>query len=150
MKDNKDSIDSKTKNKLILDEYYQPIFPIHYIWVAKNYIMEDIYDMFLWDNGEEIDKDKENLTTHKGLTYSFVCKKDDKDERQGVLILLNTKTIGKGTEYIDVSSHEASHAAYHILDYAGITLCDSTTEVFSFMTGWITECCAKTYKKKHE
>ena len=148
MKDNKDSIDSKTKNKLIIDQYYQPIFPPHYLWIAKNCTIEDIQEQFIWDDGGEISK--EGLDNYKGLTYSFVYKKDDKEKHLGVLILLNTKNFDKGTDYVNICSHEASHAVHHIMDWCSIKLCDCTTEVFAFMTGWITECCIKTYKKKHE
>ena len=76
-------------------------------------------------------------------------RKDDPDKKMCSLILLNTKTFDKGTDYANICSHESAHAAFHILDYCSIKLNDSTTEVFSFMTGWITECCVKTYKKKN-
>lgn len=145
MKDNIDNTDSKT-SKLILDEYYQPIFPPHRLYVAKNFTMRDIQDRFLWDDGSEISE--ENLNNSKGLTYCFVIKKDDPDKKLASLILLNAKVFDKGTDYVNICSHEASHAAFHILDYCSIRLNDSTTEVFSFMTGWITECCVKTLKKK--
>ena len=142
----KDNIDSKTNSKLILDKYYQPIFPAHYLYVMKNGTMKDIQDLFLWDDGVEISE--EDFDKFKGITYCFVMRKDDPDKHLASLIVLNKKTIEKGLDIYDICSHEASHAAFHILDYCSIRLSDATTEVFSFMTGWITRCCIETYNKK--
>lgn len=136
----------KKKKKPIIDKYTQPIFAPNILYVCKDFTEDDLRSEFLWCDGQEITD--EELKACKGETLSILYRKDDPNKDLCVVILLNTEQINEGTDYINVCAHEASHAAFRILDYCGIKLTNDTTEVFAFMEGWITECCVKTYKKK--
>ena len=136
----------KKQKQLVIDKYSQPIFTPCDLYVCKNFTEEDIRNNFTWGDGAEIEDNE--LISCKGETLSMVIKKDDPDKNLCIAILLYTDEFDKGTDYANICSHEASHAAFRILDYCGIKLTNDTTEVFAFMEGWITECCVKTYNKK--
>ena len=138
----------KNKKALIIDKYTQPIFPPYDLYICKNFTDDDIKNTFLWSDGEEITDDE--LKTFKGETLSILYKKDDPEKNFCIAILLYTEYFDKGTDYVNVCSHEASHAVFRILDHCGIKLTNDTTEVFAFMQGWVTECCVKTYNKKND
>ena len=146
MKDKETKQDSKTKNKLVIDKYTQPIFPPYDLYICKNFSIEDIQNNFLWEDGCEV-KESE-ISVGQGLTLSFVYKKDDPEKHYAIVILLWPKYIHGQLEAIEVCSHEAAHAVHHILDYCNMELSDKTTETYAFMQGWATKCCYETYKKK--
>ena len=135
----------KKNKKLTIDKYSQPIFTPYDVYVCKNFTMDDIRNTFVWSDGSEIEDNE--LTCCKGETLFSLYRKDDPDKMLCIVILLYVDEFDKGTDYANVCAHEASHAAFRILDYCGIKLTNDTTEVFAFMEGWITECCVKTYKK---
>ena len=136
----------KKQKQLVIDKYSQPIFTPYDLYVCKNFTEEDIRNNFIWSDGAEIEN--EELFSCKGETLSIMTKKDDPDKLLCIVILLYTDQFDKGTDYVNVCAHEASHATFRILDYCGIRLTNDTTEVFAFLEGWITECCIKTYNKK--
>ena len=147
MKDNKTKRNSK-KNKLVIDKYSQPIYVPNDLYVIKNYKLEDLTKVFKWADGEEILESE--VAECEGTTCFQWVRKDDKDKNYVTVILLNTLDSAfhkTESEVINLLAHEASHASFRILNYCGINLNDSTTETFSFVTGWITECCYKTWKK---
>lgn len=136
----------KKQKQLVIDKYSQPIFAPNDLYVCKNFTEDDIRNNFTWSDGAEIENGE--LFSCKGETLSLMYKKDDPDKLLCIVILLYTDQFDKDTDYVNVCSHEASHATFRILDYCGIKLTNDTTEVFAFLEGWITECCVKTYNKK--
>lgn len=138
----------KNKKQFIADRYTQPIFTPYDLYVCKDFTEDDIKNTFVWSDGQEVTQ--EELTSCKGETLSFLHKKDDPEKNLCIVILLYPESFDKGTDYVSVCSHEASHATFRILDYCGIKLTNDTTEVFAFVEGWVTECCVKTYKKKND
>ena len=139
----------KNKKKLIVDKYTQPIFYPSDLYVVKNGTKKDIQDLFIWSDEYEI-RDDEVSDEGQGFTYSIMVKKDDPNKRFCIVIQLFTENFDKSidNDWLNVISHEASHAVFRILDHCHIKLCDETTEVFAFMQGWVTSCVYTTLKKK--
>jgi len=139
------------KKKLIIDKYTQPIFPPYDLYILINATKEDIKNNFKWGDTDEIEDDELNYEG-KGVTYSLMTKKDDPKEQLCIVIDLHPEYFDSSNknDYINVIAHEANHAAFRTLDYCGIKLNDSTTEVFAFVQGWMTECIYSSLKKKRD
>lgn len=67
------------------------------------------------------------------------------DDRQCVIITLDPQQCAGIID--STASHEALHAAYHILDVIGIELNDYTNEVYAYTVGWATQCVKDAYQK---
>ena len=137
----------KNNKKLVVDKYTQPIFIPNDLYVVKNYTKEDIQKLFIWQDDVEVEE--REIMDGQGVTCAFMYRKGDKNKNLCVVLLLNTLecNLSNPEDAINIIGHEAHHATYDILDYCSIKLTDDTTEVYSFLNGWITQCAYKTYMK---
>ena len=140
MKKNKEN----NNKKFILDKYRQDVFPPYTLYVIMYHDSKDITDLFVWDDGAEIEP--VDINTYQGATYGHVYKKDDKDKKPAVLVGLNMNSLDNEIDAINTIAHEGSHVVFRILDYCNINLCECTNETFAFMQGWATRSIWNSYK----
>lgn len=132
---------SKTKNKLIVDKYINPIFFPNDLYIVKNYTERDIKRLF--DIGDRnIEEGSFDAMALSGVTFK-------KTKDNCFLILLDTRILkDKEPFYCEgVAVHEASHYTHFILEYCGIPLTKDTTEVYAYLTEWATKCVLNTLTK---
>ena len=88
---------------------------------------------------EEDISQKADATTVSGL-YNL------KTRRPVVMIVM--KRWNDKYDLVNTCAHEALHAATDILIYRGITLNHDTSEAYTYLAGWLTECVYKSVTKK--
>ena len=135
----------ESKKKLILDKYRQDIYPPYTLYVMMYYDPKDITDLFVWDDGAEIEP--VNIDTYQGVTYGLVYKKDDKDKLLSVLVCLNVDKFDDDIDAINTITHEAFHVVFRIFKHCNVYLSEDTNEPYAFMTGWAARSIYETYKK---
>jgi hypothetical protein len=69
-----------------------------------------------------------------GGNYTYY-KKPDKDGLHWIWV--------KDKNDISCLAHEVFHLTYTVLDIKGIQLCDSSEEVFAYLTGWLFKLITK-------
>lgn len=133
-------MNSKTsKNKLILDLYDPVIYPIK-LAVAKNLDKDKLKKEFKDLTDEDID-------INSCATTTFTVK--HKNGENYCLVLLSDKTV-KSKDKLDrlnTCSHEAGHYAIDLLNYLGLKITPTTSEAFTYLQSWATECIYKTLVK---
>ena len=110
-----------------IHEFDPKIYP-RLVWVTVGAPTSVLKDMF--ESGME-DMDSSN--------YAVVIntRRTKPDVRAGVLIrFCNKEAMTTGN-----IAHEASHAAMEILDYIGAEVDLKNQEYFSYLCGWIADCC---------
>lgn len=133
-------MNSKTnKNKLILDLYDPVIYPIK-LAVAKNLDKNKLKKTFKDLTDEDMDNIGDAITifTVRNRNDEYYC-----------LVLLSDKTI-KSKDKLDrlnTCSHEAGHYAIDLLNYVGLKITPGTSEAFTYLQSWATECIYKTLVK---
>lgn len=133
-------MNSKTsKNKLILDLYDPVIYPVK-LAVAKNLDKNKLKREFEGLTDDDITFESDAITI-------FAVK--HKDGEYYCLVLLSDKTVKSKDKFdrLNTCSHEAGHYAIDLLDHIGIKINPSTSESFTYLQSWATECIYKTLIK---
>lgn len=114
--------------KETLHEFYLAIYPMK-LWIAVSKskfedILDDVGDFS--DSSAAVTETTYNKKTGKGgVLIRFASKKE-----------MNIKTI----------THEATHAAMDIFSYIGANVNLEDQECFSYLCGYIADCCNKVRK----
>lgn len=109
-----------------IHEFNPKIYP-RLVWVAVGIPDEIIKDMF-----EDVEPMGENADAQVDCTRRF-----KPDLKGGVLIRFANKNSLTQSNI----THEATHAAMEILDYIGAEVDLKNQEYFSYLCGWIADCC---------
>lgn len=116
-----------SEKKHQIHEFDPKIYP-RLVWVTVGSPASVLKDMF--EGGMEDMDDS---------SYAVVIntRRTKPDVRAGVLIrFCNKEAMTTG-----IIAHEASHAAMEILDYIGAEVDLKNQEYFSYLCGWIADCC---------
>lgn len=116
-------------NQVKIHEFDPQIYP-RLLWVAYGCPTDVLKDLF-GDDVSDMDKDSNAEVIN--------CRRMKPDVRGGILIRFRNKS-DMATDNI---AHEAVHAALEIFDYVGARIEYDNQEPFSYLVGWIADCCDK-------
>nr|DAY59051.1 MAG TPA: hypothetical protein [Caudoviricetes sp.] len=114
-------------NKNQIYEFDPQIYP-RKVWVAVGVPTKVLNDMF-----EESIEDMDE--TYDAIVIS--TRRINPDIKGGILI----RFINKDALTISNITHESTHAAMDIFDYVGAKVDTNNQEPFSYLCGWIANCC---------
>ena len=125
----------------MVDKYDFTIYPRR-LWVCTD-IKEANKRLRYADNKKELDDMYE-----KGVaaTYYPIEEKSSKDLGYAVVLYSDLKGL-KGSEIINVISHEATHVATKLCADSGIDIDAYKDEPFAYLVGFISSCIWKTASK---
>lgn len=109
------------------------------LWITVGADIKSLRDMFGADL-EEMDEDALADVARVGT--------DKPKKRGGILIRFRSKKVMNH----NTITHESDHAAIEIFDYCGCRISVDNQEPFTYLAGWIADCCeqVKTGKFKDE
>lgn len=131
---------TKTKKKLIIDEYDPIIYP-RKLWVGKNASLKDLQKRFLTRDGEEID---ESWDPTDGTFTIYV--QDRVTGKCGCYV--NIADWAYDENLINVIAHEAEHVKISIFHDCHVESNFDAQEVDAYLVGWCTQCIYNTVTKK--
>lgn len=131
---------TKTKKKLVIDEYHPTIYP-RKLWVGKNASLKDLQKKFLTRSGEEID---ESWDPTDGTFTLYV--QDKVTGKYGCYVNIADWAYDEG--FISAIAHEAEHVKISMFHDCHVKSNFDSQEVDAYLVGWCAQCIYNTAIKK--